>query len=200
VKGYDSVTVSNPAIRLATPDDAAAVAAIYAPFVLHTAVSFETEPPSTEEMRSRIEKTMTAHPWLIYQVGDEVAGYAHAGTHKMRSAYRWSADVSVYLGPRWRRQGIGSSLYNRLLPCLRLQGFRIACAGVALPNPGSVGLHERFGFEPVGVYKSIGFKLGRWHDVGWWQLALAPMCDDPPTPVAFPELRESLQNSILSEG
>ena len=159
-------------IRLATERDAEAIQRIYAPFVLHTAVSFETEPPGVDEMRSRMLKILARLPWLVCELKGNVIGYAYASLHRERAAYGWSVDVTVYIHEDYRRHGVGKALYTSLFAVLRLQGFYNAYAGVTLPNPGSVGLHEAMGFKPVGIYRSVGYKLGRWHDVGWWQLAL----------------------------
>ena len=159
-------------IRLAQERDAEAIQRIYAPFVLHTAVSFETEPPGVDEMRSRILKILARLPWLVCEWNGGVIGYAYASPHRERAAYGWSVDVTVYAHEDYRRYGVGRALYTSLFAVLRLQGFYNACAGITLPNPGSVGLHEAMGFQPVGVYHAVGYKLGRWHDVGWWQLAL----------------------------
>jgi L-amino acid N-acyltransferase YncA len=159
-------------IRLARESDAEAIQRIYAPFVLHTAVSFETEPPGVDEMRSRIVKILARLPWLVCEWNGGVIGYAYASLHRERAAYGWSVDVTVYIHEEFRRHGVGRALYASLFQVLRLQGFYNAYAGVTLPNPGSVGLHEAMGFKPVGVYRNVGYKHGRWHNVGWWQLAL----------------------------
>ena len=169
-------------IRLATERDAEAIQRIYAPFVLHTAVSFETEPPSVDEMRSRILKVLARLPWLVCEGDGGVIGYAYASLHRERAAYGWSVDVTVYIHEEFRRHGVGKALYASLFQVLRLQGFYNAYAGVTLPNPGSVGLHEAMGFKPVGVYRDVGYKLGRWHDVGWWQLALRDHSTAPAPP------------------
>jgi len=169
-------------IRLARESDAEAIQRIYAPFVLHTAVSFETEPPSVDEMRSRIRKILARLPWLVCESKGGVIGYAYASPHRERAAYGWSVDVTVYIHEEFRRHGIGKALYASLFQVLRLQGFYNAYAGVTLPNPGSVGLHEAMGFKPVGVYRDVGYKLGRWHDVGWWQLALRDHSTAPAAP------------------
>ena len=170
------------AIRLATESDAEAIQRIYAPFVLHTAVSFETEPPGVDEMRSRILKILARLPWLVCESKGRVIGYAYASLHRERAAYGWSVDVTVYIHEDYRRHGVGKALYTSLFAVLRLQGFYNTYAGVTLPNPGSVGLHEAMGFEPVGIYRNVGYKLGRWHDVGWWQLALRDHSTAPAAP------------------
>jgi len=163
-------------IRDADPRrDAGACAAIYAPFVEESAVSFEEVAPDAAEVSARIAATQATYAWLVAESGGEVAGFAYSCPHRARAAYRWSADVSVYVGADCRRAGVGRALYTELLGRLRAQGFHVACAGITLPNEASVGLHESFGFEPVGVYREIGWKAGAWRDVGWWQLRLATM-------------------------
>ncbi|GJG85894.1 N-acetyltransferase [Gemmatimonadetes bacterium T265] len=159
-------------VRPARPEDAAEVGAIYAPLVEHTAVSFEEVPPSVDEVRARIAATLATHPYFVAEDARGVVGYAYGGPHRARAAYRWSADVSVYVADRARRRGVGRALYAALLPALAARGVHAAFAGIALPNSGSVGLHEALGFTPVGVYREVGFKFGRWHDVGWWQRLL----------------------------
>ncbi len=123
-------------------------------------------------MRRRIAEVTARYPWLVCDRAGEVLGYAYAGQHRARAAYGWSVDVSVYIGESSRRQGVGRALYGALLRILVLQGYFNAYAGITLPNAGSVGLHEAMGFTPVGVYGAVGFKLGAWHDVGWWQRPL----------------------------
>ena len=152
--------------------DAAACAAIYAPYVRDTVISFEDRPPSAGELAQRIETITQTHPWLV--AADEAAliGFAYATRHRERASYRWATDVAVYVTPGRQRAGVGRALYRALFDRLARQGYRMACAGITLPNEASVGLHEALGFQPVGVYRKIGWKLGAWHDVGWWQLAL----------------------------
>lgn len=160
-------------IRLARPDDGGDLQAIYAPIVEDTVISFEIEPPTAEEMSRRVEQIMPRHPWLVVDQGGTVVGYAYASRHRDRQAYERSVDVSVYVHPDHHGRGIGRGLYTALLALVRRQGYRAAFAGVTLPNPASVGLHEAVGFTPVGVYRQVGWKRGAWRDVGWWQLALA---------------------------
>jgi phosphinothricin acetyltransferase len=168
-------------IRSAEPErDSAACAAIYAPHVEASPTSFEAEAPGPEEMAERIERIGATHPWLVAERNGEVAGFAYACEHRSRAAYRWAVDVSVYVGEADRRRGLGKDLYEELLRRLRAQRFRVACAGVTLPNEASVALHEGLGFVAVGVYRRIGWKQGAWRDVGWWQLDLNPDADDPP--------------------
>jgi phosphinothricin acetyltransferase len=174
-------------IRVARSSDAAAIQAIYAPIVRETPISFEEVPPSVQDMKERIAETLAFHPYLVCEQDAELIGYAYAGAHRARAAYRWSVDVSVYVAATARRSGVGRALYAALLHLLRHQGFHSAFAGITLPNPNSVGLHEALGFRPVGTYKEVGFKHGTWHDVGWWRLALGeglPAGD----PIAFSDL------------
>jgi L-amino acid N-acyltransferase YncA len=160
--------------------DGAACAAIYGPFVTGTAVSFEERPPSAEEMARRIATTSKRHPWLVAQDAGEVAGYAYAAPHRERAAYRWACDVAVYVDERNQRRGLGRALYVALFELLKRQGIQVAVAGVTLPNDASVALHERSGFELVGIYRRIGWKSGQWRDVAWWELELMPRSADAP--------------------
>jgi L-amino acid N-acyltransferase YncA len=173
--------MSATAIRDADPElDAAACAAIYAPHVEASPTSFEERAPSAAEMASRIERVSSTHPWLVAESGGEVCGYAYACPHRERPAYRWAADVSVYVAEGRRGRGLGRSLYEALFERLRRRRLQVACAGITLPNEASVALHERFGFRAVGVSRRIGWKAGAWRDVGWWQLELVPPGADPP--------------------
>src|SRR5260221_2018761 len=168
-------------IRDADPArDAVACAAIYAPHVEASPTSFEERAPSAEEMAARIARTSTTHPWLVAGDGGEVLGYAYACRHRERPAYRWAADVSVYVAAGQRGQGHGASLYEALLERLRRQRFQVACAGITLPNEASVALHERLGFVAVGVSRRIGWKAGAWRGGGWWPPELVPGGAAPP--------------------
>ena len=149
--------------------DGEAIAAIYAPFVTDTPVSFEDVAPTPAEMAARIERLTETHAWLVAEDGGEILGYAYACPHRERAAYRWATEVTVYVDPRHQRRGVGRSLYEALLATLAERGYRIALAVIALPNDASVGLHEACGFELVGVCRRIGFKFDTWWDVGWWQ-------------------------------
>lgn len=170
-------------VRLATQDDGAAVAAIYGPIVRDTSISFETEIPNGAVMAERILSTLAAHPYLVAERAGQVVGYAYASKHRERAAYRWSVDVTVYVAPQAHRTGVGRALYGPLLSILRAQGFHSAFAGIALPNAGSVGLHEAMGFVPVGIYRNVGFKHGKWHSVGWWGLELVKRVEAPAEPL-----------------
>jgi len=135
-------------------------------------VSFELEPPDAAAMAERIAKYGGSHAWLVAEINGAVAGYAYGSPHRERAAYSSSCDVAVYVDPAYARQGIGRALYAELLPLLAGKGYHAAFAGIALPNPGSIGLHEAMGFTPVGIYREVGWKMDGWRDVGWWQRLL----------------------------
>ncbi len=160
--------------------DAAACAEIYAPYVRDTVISLEEVAPDEREFSARMTTVLRGYPWLVAVDTGQVVGYAYGSRHRERAAYRWAADVTVYVDSRHHRRGIGSSLYLALFELLADQGYYVACAGVTLPNEASVGLHEALGFTPVGVYRGVAWKSGIWWDVGWWQLQLAPEAEGEP--------------------
>jgi L-amino acid N-acyltransferase YncA len=170
-------------IRLARVNDGDEIARIYRPFVDSTIVSFETVPPDASQMADRIAATLVRYPWLICEWDGRVAGYAYATKHRERKAYQWSVDTSAYVHPEYWRRGVGGGLYRSLFAILSAQGFVNAYAGIALPNPASVGLHEAVGFRPIGVYRFVGYKLGAWHDVGWWERRLQDHDASPSEPI-----------------
>ncbi|HYC55331.1 MAG TPA: arsinothricin resistance N-acetyltransferase ArsN1 family B [Candidatus Binatia bacterium] len=174
-------------LRAATYEDAGAIASIYAPYVERTVISFEEVAPTAEQIRERMHP---AFAWLVACEDDRVVGYAYSSRHRDRASYRWSVDVSVYLDERWHRRGVGRALYASLLEALRTQRFIRAYAGITLPNQASVALHEAMGFARIGVYAAVGYKFGRWRDVGWWGLALgsADGGAEPAEPIAASEL------------
>lgn len=194
------MTLPPPTLRLATVADATVIAAIYAPVVRDTATSFEVDEVSAIEMAHRVEDTLRCYPWVVAEAGAGVLGYAYATQHRTRAAYDWSVDVSVYLAEHARRRGIGRALYAALLRLLTAQGFANAFAGIALPNPPSVALHEALGFVPVGVYRAVGWKLGAWHDVGWWQRKLLTAETPPRAPVPLRDLPASEVGGALATG
>jgi L-amino acid N-acyltransferase YncA len=174
-------------LRLAEQRDAARICEIYAPFCRETAISFESVPPNEDTMKERIQSVTAIYPWLVAEGSDgSVLGYAYATRHRERAAYRWSVDFAVYLEPAAKRKGVGALLYSALIRICKDLGYHRAFAGITLPNDASVGLHEKVGFRPVGVYRRVGFKLGRWHDVGWWALDLVSDSGEPgePRPVS----------------
>lgn len=174
-----------PVIRLATAQDAEQIQAIYAPNVRETAISFELSVPTVHDMQQRIVQTLERWPWLVCEHHGAVQGYAYASAHRARAAYQWSVDVSVYVHPWAYRAGVGRAMYMSLFQLLVLQGYYHAYAGITLPNPASVHLHESVGFQPVGVYRAVGYKLEAWHDVGWWQLTLQEGVGAPEAPQAL---------------
>jgi L-amino acid N-acyltransferase YncA len=172
-------------IRHADPTrDAAACAAVYEPYVTDSVISLEEIPPDSAEFAQRIERITRTHPWLVAELDGDIVGFAYGSPHRERAAYRWAADVSIYLAARAHRRGIGRTLYERLFELLEQQGFRTLCAGITLPNDASVGLHEALGFARIAIYRNIGFKHGAWYDVGWWQRPLLPRVVPPPEPTS----------------
>lgn len=158
-----------PPVRVATTEDSPDIAAIYSPYVLESAISFEEEPPSADEMAYRISSTLPTYPYLVFEEAGAVIGYAYAGAHGARPAYRWSCNVSVYAAASAHGRGVGRALYTALFELLDRQGFHSLFAGIALPNTKSVRLHEAMGFVHLGTYRDVGFKHGAWHDVGYWR-------------------------------
>jgi L-amino acid N-acyltransferase YncA len=172
-------------VRPATAADAAACVDVYRPYVLDTAISFEIEVPTVEDMAARIRGARSMHEWLVLEVDGHVCGYASAQQFNSRAAYRWSVETSIYLARSAHRSGGGRLLYAELLRRLTERGFRQAFAGIAQPNDASNALHRAMGFRPVGRYRHVGWKLGAWHDVEWWQLdLLGPDGEgEPPRPI-----------------
>ena len=170
-------------IRLAMPSDAAAVQAIYAPYVRDTTISFEYDPPTVEEMAARIASTVAQFPYLVAASDGEVRGYAYATALRGRRAYDWSVETTVYLRNDSLGRGLGRALYESLIATLSLLGYHQAYAGISLPNAASIALHERVGFTHLGTYERVGWKFGAWRSVGWWQLLLDPPEGEPSPPV-----------------
>ena len=188
-------------IRLATGLDAGEILQIYAPIVSDTAISFEVIPPTLLEMQKRMLKVLSKLPWLVCEDGSGVLGYCYASVHRARAAYRWSVDTSIYIHEGARRRGIGQALYRALFQALKLQGYYNACAGISLPNPASVALHEALGFEAVGVYRKVGYLMGQWRDVGWWQLTLQEHTAEPQETLPLAAVVEtSVWNDTLAAG
>ena len=180
------------ALRSARPDDAAAIAAIYAPYVLTGTVSFETEAPDARAMRSRMSASDGLYPWIVATNGeadgDAVLGYAYATKFRERPAYRYVVETSVYISGPVQGQGVGRLLYRSLIDTLRAQGFVQAVSVISLPNDHSIDLHEATGFRRQGVLRELGFKQGRWVDVGFWQCELTDAAIPPVEPKRFDEV------------
>lgn len=173
-------------IRTVLPaEDTAQILEIYSPIVTHGSATFEEVVPTLADMQARIQKISAFFPWYVVMDGDRLLGYAYAGAHHERASYRWSVNVSVYLRPDMHRQGLGKLLYQTLFTQLRKQNFFRAYAGITMENKVSIAMHERLGFKPAALYQKVGYKLGRWHDVGWWELELQPVVSPPPEPVSI---------------
>ena len=180
--------MSDDPIRVVRPDDAEAILRIYAPAVRETAASFELEPPTVDEVRERIKAIRPRFPWLVFEKDSAVLGYAYAGEYRKRRAYQWSTEVSIYVDASARRLGVARTLYTRLFAILAKQGFHNAYAVITLPNPSSVALHEALGFTYLGTFRKVGYKLGQWHDVGWWELTIQQHAAQPQPPIPFSEI------------
>jgi len=175
-------------VRLVTAEDAAAIAAIYAPYVTESGASFEAEPPGMEEMRARIAAGGDLYPWFVAEEDGALLGYAYACAFRARHAYRFTVETTVYVQGGGHGRGVGGALYRALLPLLEAQGFAQAIAAINLPNEASVRLHERAGFVRAGTYENVGYKLDEWRSVGLWQRALAPLSSEPNEPQPFAPL------------
>lgn len=190
-------------LRPATPADASGIHAIYAPIVETDHASFEFEPPTTSEMAARIAKTVSRYPWLVAEDDERdgrILGYAYGTEHRGRIGYRWSVEVSVYVTPSAQGRRLGTALYTALFEILEAQGFVNLFAGIALPNRGSVALHEGLGFVPIGRFPSIGWKAGRWWDTGWYHRQIGELAAAPEAPVPFPELSDGVVADALARG
>jgi L-amino acid N-acyltransferase YncA len=187
-------------IRLALPIDGAALADIYRPAVVDRPTSFEVDPPDAVEMSRRITSCLMRFPWLVHEADNQITGYAYASAHRTRAAYQWSVEVSAYVDPSAQRHGIGRQLYESLFRVLVLQGFRNAYAGLTVPNEASESFHRSIGFTTVGVYRGVGFKQGKWHDVLWLERELAPRGDMPAPPIPLLELLESPLLQLAIDG
>jgi phosphinothricin acetyltransferase len=184
--------MSNPStihVRLATSADAGAVAGIYAPYVADTAITFEEVAPTEAEFAGRIETILRRDAFLVAEQAGRVIGFAYASPHAARASYRWSVNTAIYVVRGQGRRGVGRALYEKLFPILIAQGYAVAIAGITLPNEASIGIHERFGFRRIALFSNVGYKLGAWRDVGWWERSLmSPLPAKPAEPVALPGL------------
>jgi L-amino acid N-acyltransferase YncA len=179
-------------VRLATPADGTACAAIYAPYVTDTAISFEFDPPGGDEMALRIGRTLERTPWVVVEFDGEVRGYAYGTRHRERAAYDWTVETAVYVDRDFTRLGLGRMAMSAVLAILRLQGAHLAVAGITPPNPGSVGLHEALGFSRIGLFEAIGWKRGVWHGVEWFALELGARSETPAPFRPLPDIRGTM--------
>lgn len=175
-------------IRIASPDDRFDIADIYAPVVAHTHISFEIVPPTPDEMARRMAVAMERHVCLVAEVAGRVDGYAYGSKYRDKPAYAWSTETTIYVRHDARGKGIGRVLYKSLLRILAAQNYRRAFAGIALPNAGSVALHEAVGFMHIGTNPEAGYKFDRWHDLGWWSVPLNDDEGPPPPPRPLTQL------------
>ena len=186
-------------IRLATSNDAAGILEIYAPYIANTSFTFETEVPSVEEFAERINTYLINWPWLVCEVEGKIAGYAYATKHRERVAYQWSIESSIYIHDDFQKAGIGRALYTAMFVILRKQGFRNVYAVINLPNEKSVAFHESLGFTYFATYEQVGYKLGKWKNVGWWRLILNEFGDEPAAPVKFADLNKGFLTALLQQ-
>ena len=164
-------------IRHVVTADAEAILKIYAPFITDTSISFETEVPKVEKFSERIEEIIKSYPYLVCEIDGNVLGFAYASRHRERAAYRFSADVSIYVSLLYHRRGIGKAMYTKLFDFLRQQGIHTVYAGITIPNDASNGFHKSLGFSEVGTYHNVGYKHGKWHDVLWLEKPLSEYND-----------------------
>ena len=184
-------------IRVATKDDAVGMLEIYAPFILNSGITQETEVPSVEDFQQRVLSNLIERPWLVCEINNEIAGYAYAGKHRDRKGYQWCTEPSVYISEKFFGVGAANALYTALFDILELQGYVNAYAVITLPNDRSIAFHKKFGFEYLTTYKKIGYKLGQWHDVGWMQYEVNPHKENPEDPVKFPKIDKTVIDPIL---
>jgi L-amino acid N-acyltransferase YncA len=184
-------------IRIAQPADAKGILDIYGPYITNTSFTFETELPSLTELSERIGTYLVNWPWLVCEVDDKIAGYAYGARYRERVAYQWSVESSVYIHDDFMRSGIAKALYTALAALLKAQGFRNVYAVINLPNEKSVQFHENFGFEYFATYEQVGYKLGKWKNVGWWRLTINSFDMEPAAPIKFSELNPELVAPIL---
>jgi phosphinothricin acetyltransferase len=181
----------NVTIRMAVDRDTPEILEIYAPYILNSTVSFETVLPTPEEFNIRIRHIQKVLPWLVCEFNGKIAGYAYAADHRSRTAYQWTKELSVYVHDQFRKYGTGTALYVTLMELLRMQGVMNCLAGITLPNDASKKFHERLGFRNVGTYRNIGFKFGRFCDVGWWELFIGDSDNTPGEIVPVEEIVNS---------
>ena len=184
-------------IRLAIPSDAAAILDIYAPYIRDTSITFETEVPTLPEFGTRISSYLETWPWLVCEENGLIAGYAYASRYRERVAYQWGVECSVYIHEQFQRMGIANDLYTKLFTILKLQGFTTVYAVINLPNDPSVAFHEKMGFRYFATFEKVGYKLGKWKNVGWWQLQLNEYLNEPAAPIRFSEMSNEIKNGLI---
>ena len=186
-------------IRIAKPNDAKGILEIYAPYISNTSFTFETEIPSVEEFAERIKTYLINWPWLVCEIDGKIAGYTYATKYRERVAYQWGVESSVYIHDDFQREGIARALYTALFDILKQQGFNTVYAVINLPNEKSISLHERLGFHHFATYEKAGYKLGKWKNVGWWQLSINDYGDAPAAPIKFSEMDKNFLLPLFNE-
>lgn len=191
---------TNKKIRLATLNDSDSILNIYAPFIADTVITFEYRVPTKAEFRERMAAIQKTYPWLVCEIDDAVVGYAYASKFNEREAYQWSVDYSIYILPEYHRKHIGKALYSALTELLKLQGFCNAYSLITAPNVNSEGLHKSFGFKEIGICHNVGYKLGGWHDVKYYELKMNDPLPSPASPKAIDEISDSKEfRAILAK-
>ncbi len=187
-------------IRLADPNDAEQILEIYRFFITDTVVTFEEDVPAVSAFRQRIESILEESPYLVCEHNGEIVGYCYATSYRSRSAYRWNRELTVYIKVGWQAKGIGLALYSALIGILRKQNFGNLLAVITLPNESSIRLHEKMGFKPCAVFNKVGYKMGSWHQVGWWELQLIQDGEPPQEPIFFRDFADwDFVDKVLSE-
>jgi phosphinothricin acetyltransferase len=185
-------------IRQATPTDASAILEIYAPYIRHTSITFETEVPAVANFANRISSYLQNWPWLVAEENGLVIGYAYASRYRERVAYQWGVECSVYIHRDHHRKGIARKLYSKLFSILKMQRFTTVYAVINLPNDSSVALHESMGFHYFATFEKVGYKLGKWKNVGWWQMQLNEFVDEPAPPIKFSAISNEVLEKLLN--
>ena len=186
-------------IRVATENDAEVIRSIYQPYIENTSFTFETEVPSLNAFKERINNYLINFPWLVCEINNVIVGYAYGGKHRERTAYQWCVESSIYIHDDFQKSGIGKALYLALIEILKKQGFRNVYAVINLPNDNSVKFHESCGFEYFATYEKVGYKLGKWKNVDWWKLSINEYGDEPAAPIKFSELDKNFLPALFQE-
>jgi phosphinothricin acetyltransferase len=186
-------------IRLASPADAAQILAIYSPYIENTSFTFETITPTIDQFAERISSYLQTWPWLVCEIDGLITGYAYASRYRERTAYQWCTEVSVYVHDDFQQRNIARALYLSLFDILERQGFRNIYAVVNLPNERSVAFHESLGFTWFATYEQVGYKLGKWKNVGWWRKTLNDFGMDPAAPIAFKQMDKNFLQQLFEK-
>ena len=186
-------------IRLAIPQDASPILDIYIPYIEETSFTFETEVPAVDEFEKRIEDYLINWPWVVCEENGRIAGYAYGAKHRERKGYQWCVESSIYIHDDYLKRGVGKALYESLLKILEKQGYRNVYAVINLPNERSVQFHEKCGFSFFALYPNVGYKLGQWKNVGWWQINLNEYNLEPEPPIKFSDLNKDFLEKLFDE-